>query len=1252
MNILKKSLLFLILWVACVTAWAQYPTVRKYAFEDKSFVTRMSDNGRWGVTESGDGESVATPKVVDLNSGKATNIGSTASSQEITHDVTNDGTIVVGSSAEGKPAYWSKADGSWHALEMVTSQANCKATGLVGGMVFVVTPDGKYAVGQLSDASGYAVAPALWDLTTGKTIATPNLPTKDMAHIDQKQMRFDAISADGRYILGEMSMSYLPGTGEGNSEAELGGLFAFVYDVQAATYKAIGFTESETSRWKSDYDGCFVVDGGYMSNNGKWITGACRIWRAEDENTDYYCPYVYNVETGKFTVYEDDATMGNTATAISNNGTPLMASPEGNPYRNWSIFDGNKYWYKIEDVLQQKWSMDLMGEQKLDNTGTPDGISDDGMRVLATPTYADGDSYILDLTEPISEVYEGATMLGSYTASPAQSSVVSEINSLKVTFNQNIKVIPTGSFVTLEDEDDNVLATATKNMADGKNLDITFRKGKAKLVEGKTYYVHVPAGTIAMENADDQVNDDIYVEYIGRKDAPVSCTNIAPKDGTSVAKVDVNTNPITLDFDTNISIAADETRKAYIYRGEETEPYATLNFYYGKNQVVIAPSTTVNLFKENDYRIVVPAGIITDVAGNGANEEISFTYHGAYERTISYDDANLFKNDFDTRDITTAFMLYDGDQNKPADTPKEWGFNYSLPWWFARDAGSTDYAAVSHSMYSPAGKSEDWMVIPQLYIPDGVCELQFQGQSYLNGKDDYLKVYVWESDNIYNNLTKDIVEKIKSEGNLEFNELLNPGATEEGLANEWTDYTVDLKKYAGKNIYIAFYNGNEDQSAIFLNNIYVKHNVPVLISVDNEESIINKSEVKISGSFAANLEDKTINDVKLTLTDANDKAIDTQTFTNLGLKKGYYEKFAFEKPLPLTVGVTNTYKILMEVDGEQTQITKTMNDLVFQPIKRVVLEEYTGRDCVNCPLGIVAIDNLKKRFDDKFLPIAIHGYTGDPLGVGLEAYYGYLKLNEAPSATIDRSETIYYPTVSAGTGNYYLSAAAVKEEMGLETDDLWSDYVEKEILKSPEAEVTATIDYDEATHTIKVPASVRYAMNAENQNVNLFAVLVEQEVPAAYQKNDFASINSDVLLPWSAGGKYASAYVTDFNYEDVCRGTWGNTYMGTSGLLPSTIVAGQEYKVNDIQFVLPEKTDIKANDCQVIVMMIDANTGKYINAIRTATIGETTGIQDAVVDKANVNDNAAWYTLSGMKLNGKPTTAGIYVHNGKKYVVK
>lgn len=47
--------------------------------------------------------------------------------------------------------------------------------------------------------------------------------------------------------------------------------------------------------------------------------------------------------------------------------------------------------------------------------------------------------------------------------------------------------------------------------------------------------------------------------------------------------------------------------------------------------------------------------------------------------------------------------------------------------------------------------------------------------------------------------------------------------------------------------------------------------------------------------------------------------------------------------------------------------------------------------------------------------------------------------------------------------------------------------------------------------------------------------------------------------------------------------------------------------------------------------------------------GEATGIESV---GQNGKDNGAWYTVQGVKLTGMPTEKGIYIHNGKKVVMK
>ena len=79
-------------------------------------------------------------------------------------------------------------------------------------------------------------------------------------------------------------------------------------------------------------------------------------------------------------------------------------------------------------------------------------------------------------------------------------------------------------------------------------------------------------------------------------------------------------------------------------------------------------------------------------------------------------------------------------------------------------------------------------------------------------------------------------------------------------------------------------------------------------------------------------------------------------------------------------------------------------------------------------------------------------------------------------------------------------------------------------------------------------------------------------------------------------------------------------------------------------------TDIN-KDTYLEVLNEKNNEGHYKIKDVTADM-PTTGITNApVINKAASTDNA-WYTLDGMKMNQKPQQTGIYIHQGKKIVIK
>ena len=82
----------------------------------------------------------------------------------------------------------------------------------------------------------------------------------------------------------------------------------------------------------------------------------------------------------------------------------------------------------------------------------------------------------------------------------------------------------------------------------------------------------------------------------------------------------------------------------------------------------------------------------------------------------------------------------------------------------------------------------------------------------------------------------------------------------------------------------------------------------------------------------------------------------------------------------------------------------------------------------------------------------------------------------------------------------------------------------------------------------------------------------------------------------------------------------------------------------------PQTVDLSAgNSTKYYCITTNKDGAKY--KCDDVTSEMTTGIDNIIIDNA-ANTNNAWYTLSGMRMMQKPTQSGIYIHKGKKIVIK
>ncbi len=1168
------------------------PEIRKYAFDDSGILQVISDNGQWALETFGTSDlaEMGKAKIVNVLTGAyevlQTDEDIALYGKQTFSDITNDGELVVGA-FKGKAAYWKKNTRQW--VELPTPE------GCTGAVATHVTPDGKYAIGMgLNQGNDYFRKGTMWNLETGTIVELPNVPALDMTHEVQNQCQFISMSADGRYILGSLSYSFIQPAAP----------CVFLYDRETSTAKFIGFDPHDTQAWKPWVDGLVFIDEGRISANGKYVV--CHAWMYKESagstTVDGDAVAYYEVETGKFEVLP--GSNGMHANVVDNNGTVYAATPATSPIREWALYR-NGYWYSAAQILKQAYGMDFYAYTDYENTGTVTDISADG-RVMAVMVDPQGGSYTLTAYDDFAQLCDGINLLQNYTVTPASGSVFAKLRSVEIAFDRNVQVVGQVNAAALTKSDGTLVRNSSGlavSVQSKQTIVVTFRP--QTLEEGESYTLTIPAGVISLENDPSKTNEEIRIEYHGRADKEVAVTNIYPRDGAVLARIDNASNPVVVTFDTQIGLTQNAAAELRLMKedGSGYEKVCNLNTNVSGNYLYVYPAATQYLYQDKSYQVVIAQGTVTDLSGSGASAEIVLNYTGSYVREVSYDSATLFKDDFSNQSQSLLnFMRYEGDHLTPTADMQSLGFDAdNQPWNFSirESETSTDYCATATSMYAENGRSDDWMVIPQLEIPDEYVTLTFKAQSYLNGKLDRLKVLVWECEENFNALSTDVMTRFKQEAQVVLDTLLSPGESEEGLSYDWTDYSVNLAAYSGKKIYIAFLNDNDHQSMVFVDDVLVQREMMFFVSLASAATVVNQENTKISGVLTANSNERVFSTAKLTLKDHNGAVIDEISATGLSLAKGDKLPFTFSTPLPLEKGIANKCVIAVQLDTYTDDVNCTIKNLAFEPEKRVVLEEVTGVTCGNCPQGILAIEELKALYGDLVIPISIHTYTGDPFASGLQGYSTYLGLNAAPSAMVQRSGTISYPMgTDLLTGDYTFSNGRT----------LWKDLVAAEFEVPADADIHAEYRINE-DGTFDLPVTIKYALDASNLNLNIFVVMMEDGIKS-YQDNYFSSNSDPIFGEWGLNGQYGQPTVYDVTHNDLARACWGTSYSGTAGLLPQSMIAGETYTAELSGFSLPENIDVVENT-KVVVMMIDGNTNKLVNAV---CVKPTT--EDAIDDVA------------------------------------
>lgn len=196
-----------------------------------------------------------------------------------------------------------------------------------------------------------------------------------------------------------------------------------------------------------------------------------------------------------------------------------------------------------------------------------------------------------------------------------------------------------------------------------------------------------------------------------------------------------------------------------------------------------------------------------------------------------------------------------------------------------------------------------------------------------------------------------------------------------------------------------------------------------------------------------------------------------------------------------------------------------------EPAQRVVLlEDFTGQRCINCPLGSEVIEQLQEVYGDTVVAVGIHsgplGFKGNAKNVGLatdlgDEYYNHWNLEYQPVGLINRHGVVNY------------------------TD--WAKAVKEELAKTSAIDLKANAVLKEGTIDIAIEA-----VGKENTVSGKMQIWVLEDGITAMQ-----------LMP---DGSTNREYVHNHVFRTAVNGTWGEEF---------TINEGETKKLTHKQVVEP-----------------------------------------------------------------------------------
>jgi hypothetical protein len=224
--------------------------------------------------------------------------------------------------------------------------------------------------------------------------------------------------------------------------------------------------------------------------------------------------------------------------------------------------------------------------------------------------------------------------------------------------------------------------------------------------------------------------------------------------------------------------------------------------------------------------------------------------------------------------------------------------------------------------------------------------------------------------------------------------------------------------------------------------------------------------------------------------------------------------------------------------------------------KKVLIEDYTGHTCVNCPGAAVTAHEIQSNCEERIIIISVHaGFFAEPLSNSEfeydfrteagEEWNNFFGIVSNPNGLVNR---VNYD------GNYVLSPGK------------WAEEANKVLAENSPVNINIFNNFNPSTNKLTTKVDGEFVGNVDG-NYNLIVCLTENHIIKPQKNNDASIGNVGTIMD------YEHMHVL----RKVLNGNWGESFINGSATSGQTIT-----KTYELSF---DGTDWNADNCNIVAFI-------------------------------------------------------------------